>query len=147
LPQRELYIRWLQLNVLLPAIQFSFPPWLYKDEQVVRIAHKCLEIREHYHSVLLSTAKECVEYGTPMIRPLWFSDPYDANAQLCDNEYMLGNNLLIAPVLEENMTELNIYLPQGKWKCIHTEKIYEGQESHVYPVTIEDIPIFERCDE
>ncbi|CAF1086019.1 unnamed protein product [Adineta steineri] len=144
LPQRELYIRWLQLNVLLPAIQFSFPPWLYNDEQVIRIAHKCLEIREHYRSILLSTAEECVQYGTPMIRPLWFSDPYDMKAQICDNEYMLGNNLLIAPVLEENITELKIYLPQGKWQCIHTQQIYDGQQTHTYPVTIEDIPIFER---
>ncbi|CAF1009773.1 unnamed protein product [Rotaria sordida] len=145
LPQRELYIRWLQLNVLLPAIQFSFPPWLYNDEQVVRIAHKCLKIRERFRSVLLSTAKECVQYGTPMIRPLWFYDPYDINAQICDNEYMLGNNLLVAPVLEENINELKIYLPQGTWKCIHTEQIYEGNQSYSYPVTIEDIPIFERC--
>jgi alpha-glucosidase (family GH31 glycosyl hydrolase) len=80
-----------------------------------------------------------------MIRPLWFFDPYDINAQICDNEYMLGNNLLIAPVLEENVTQLKIYLPQGQWKCIHTEQIYDGQRSHSYPVTIEDIPIFERC--
>jgi alpha-glucosidase (family GH31 glycosyl hydrolase) len=133
------------LNVLLPAIQFSFPPWLYNDEQIVRIAHKCLEIRERFCSILLSTAQECVQYGTPMIRPLWFSDPYDKEAQLCDREYMLGHDLLIAPVLEENVTELNIYLPQGQWKCIHTEQIYDGQQSFSYPVTIEDIPIFERC--
>jgi len=80
-----------------------------------------------------------------MIRPLWFFDPYDIEAQLCDNEYMLGNNLLIAPVLEENVTELKIYLPQGKWKCIHTERIYDGHQSYTYPVTIEDIPIFQQC--
>lgn len=145
LPQRELFIRWLQLNVLLPAIQFSFPPWLYNDEQVIRIAHKCLEIRDRYRSVLISTAEESVKYGTPMIRPLWFSDPYDHNSQICDSEYMLGNNLLIAPVLREHVNKLNIYLPQGNWRCIHTEKVYEGNESYSYPVTIEDIPIFERC--
>jgi alpha-D-xyloside xylohydrolase len=80
-----------------------------------------------------------------MIRPLWFFDPYDIEAQLCDNEYMLGNNLLIAPVLEENVKELKIYLPQGKWKCIHTERIYDGHQSYTYPVTIEDIPIFQQC--
>ncbi|CAM4741561.1 unnamed protein product [Rotaria magnacalcarata] len=145
LPERELYIRWLQLNVLLPAIQFSFPPWLYNDEQVIRIAYKCLEIRERYRSILLSTAEECVQYGTPMIRPLWFCDPYDANSLTCENEYMLGNNLLIAPVLEENANELNIYLPQGKWKCIRDERVYEGNQSYLFPVTIEDIPVFERC--
>jgi len=80
-----------------------------------------------------------------MIRPLWFFDPYDIEAQLCDSEYMLGNNLLIAPVLEENVKELKIYLPQGKWKCIHTERIYDGHQSYTYPVTIEDIPIFQQC--
>jgi alpha-glucosidase (family GH31 glycosyl hydrolase) len=80
-----------------------------------------------------------------MIRPLWFFDPYDMNAQTCDNEYMLGDNLLITPVLEENVTELKIYLPKGQWKCVHTGHIYDGNQSFSYPVTIEDIPIFERC--
>lgn len=140
-----MYIRWLQLNVLLPAIYFAFPPWVYEDEQVIRIARKCLEIRENYRAVLLNTAQECVEYGMPMIRPLWFSDPYDIKAQLCDNQYMLGHDLLIAPVLEENITELNIYFPEGRWQCTRTKHIYDGQQAHTYPVTIEDIPIFERC--
>ena len=58
---------------------------------------------------------------------------------------MLGNNLLIAPVLEDNVNEISIYLPQGQWKCIHNEQIYQGCQSYLYPVTIEDIPIFERC--
>jgi alpha-D-xyloside xylohydrolase len=79
-----------------------------------------------------------------MIRPLWFVDPYDMEAQICDNEYMLGNNVLIAPVLEENVKEFKIYLPEGKWKCIHTEQMYDGHQSHIHPVTIEDIPIFVR---
>ena len=80
-----------------------------------------------------------------MIRPLWFADPYDREAQRCDSEYMLGHDLLIAPVLEENVKELNIYFPQGQWKCIRTEQVYEGQQAVSYPVTIEDIPIFQRC--
>ena len=60
---------------------------------------------------------------------------------------MLGNNLLVVPVLEENVKEIKIYLPQGKWKSIDTDKIYEGNQSFSYPVTIEDIPIFERCQD
>jgi myogenesis-regulating glycosidase len=145
LPQRELFIRWLQLNVLLPAIQFSFPPWLYKDEQVVRIARHCLDIRERFRSILLSTAQECIDFGLPMIRPLWFLNPHDIHALLCDSQYMLGNDLLVAPVLDENLHELKIYFPAGQWKSIHNEQIFDGQQSYVYPVTIEDIPIFERC--
>jgi myogenesis-regulating glycosidase len=144
LPQRELYIRWLQLNVLLPAIQFSFPPWLYNDEQVVRIAEKCLAIRQRFGAVLIATAEECVTSGLPIIRPLWFADPYDLHAQLCDDEYLLGNDLLVAPVLSENVLERNIYLPKGQWKCIESGKVFDGAQSYKYPVTIEDIPIFQR---
>ena len=57
---------------------------------------------------------------------------------------MLGDNLLIASVLEENVKEITIYFPQGTWKCIDNEQIYEGNQSYSYPVTIEDIPVFER---
>ena len=145
LPEQELYIRWLQLNILLPAIQFSFPPWLYKDEQVIRIARHCLNIRHQFRSNLVAAAQQSVANGIPMIRPLWFVDPHDIYAQLCDTEYMLGDDLLVAPVLDEGVRNWRIYLPQGHWKLISNEHIYEGTQFHVLPVTIEDIPIFERC--
>ncbi|CAF0749887.1 unnamed protein product [Didymodactylos carnosus] len=142
-PDRQLFIRWMQVNVLLPGIQFSFPPWAYDDE-VIQIAHKCLRIRMKYKNELIQMANECVEYGYPMIRPLWFVDSYDSVAQQIDKEYLLGNNILVAPVLEKDVNEIDIYFPHGQWKDIQTEKVYDGRQSYSYRVKIDDIPIFER---
>lgn len=118
---------------------------MYEDEQVVRIAQRCLDIRERFRAVLLAAAEESVENGSPMVRPLWFHEPYNINAQLCDSQYMLGSKLMVAPVLDDNVQQWKIYFPEGQWKCIHTDQIFEGHQSHTLPVTIEDIPIFERC--
>lgn len=133
------------MNVLLPAIQFSFPPWLYDDEQVVRIARHCLDIRHRFKAKLLAAAQQTIVTGEPMIRPLWFADPHNIHAQLCDSEYLLGDDILVAPVLEENAAQVSIYFPQGQWKSIGDDQIYQGAQFKDFRVSIEDIPIFERC--
>ena len=63
LPERELYIRWLQLNTFLPSMQFSIPPWEY-DIQVLELTHRLLNIRKEYVvPLLLQLAEESVQTG------------------------------------------------------------------------------------
>ena len=63
LPDRELYIRWLQVSAYLPAMQFSFLPWQY-DAEVVRIARKYVTVHEEVVTPLvLEAAREAVKFG------------------------------------------------------------------------------------
>ena len=67
LPDRELYIRWVQLSAYLPSMQFSIAPWQY-DEEVVEIARKAVEI---HHSVVtpivIEAAKKAVTHGESLL--------------------------------------------------------------------------------
>ncbi|CAN0104997.1 unnamed protein product [Lampetra fluviatilis] len=151
-PDRELYIRWLELSAFMPAMQFSVPPWLY-DEEVVAIARKFTALREEVVApVVMAVARAAVQAGgtaaaaaasssndnndvggrgttsssksspmsfsppTPMIvRPVWWAAPRDRTALRLDSEFLLGDAMLVAPVLEAGARARDVYLPAGTW--------------------------------
>ena len=114
LPDRELYVRWLEANALMPAIQLSIPPWHY-DQEVVQIAHNMLQIRERYADLIVRLAHESTRSGSPIVRPLWWLAPTDEVAQTIDNEFLLGDSLLVAPVVVRGVTSRLIYFPPGRY--------------------------------
>eukprot|EP00062_Callorhinchus_milii_P012189 gi/632958960/ref/XP_007895345.1/ PREDICTED: uncharacterized family 31 glucosidase KIAA1161 homolog [Callorhinchus milii] len=116
LPDRELYIRWLELSAFLPAMQFSVPPWLY-DSEVLAIANKFTCLRESLVApLLLQLAEEATQTGSPIIRPLWWLAPSDPQAQSADTQFLIGDSLMVAPVVEKGTKIRDVYLPSGKWQ-------------------------------
>ncbi|XP_043543429.1 myogenesis-regulating glycosidase [Chiloscyllium plagiosum] len=119
IPDRELYIRWLELSAFLPAMQFSIPPWLY-DEEVLKIAHKFTQLRESLvMPLMLRLAEETTKTGNPIIRPLWWIAPNDKVAQKVDTQFLIGDYLMVAPILEKGKEARDIYLPDGKWQSFN----------------------------
>ncbi|XP_070532691.1 myogenesis-regulating glycosidase-like [Ptychodera flava] len=114
-PERELFIRWMQLTAYLPSMQFSLSPWQYDDE-VVEIALKMVQVHEDIVTpIVLKAAREATVSGTPIIRPLWWTSPKDEVALTTDSEYLVGDDLLVAPILEGASRSRDIYLPKGRW--------------------------------
>ncbi|XP_067659628.1 myogenesis-regulating glycosidase-like [Haliotis asinina] len=143
-PERELFIRWLEVNTFLPAVQFSIAPWIYDDE-VVTIAKAQMKMREKYTDTIISLAKESVKTGSPIIRPLWWISPEDDIALTTDSEFLLGDDLLVAPVLEKGANCRDIYLPGGLWVDQITGDKKQGPTwLKDYPAKIEDLPHFKR---
>ncbi|RUS76714.1 hypothetical protein EGW08_015517 [Elysia chlorotica] len=117
LPERELYIRWLQVTLFMPTLQFSVAPWDYEEfPDTTSIVKDLLTLREKYVADILDLVKHASATGEPMVRPLWWTDPLDQEALKCESQFLLGNNLLVAPVLEQGQRKRDIYLPQGLWK-------------------------------
>lgn len=144
IPDRELYIRWLEANIFLPAIQFSLAPFDY-DEEVLNITKKMLETRDRYMSHILNLAHHATETGDPIIRPLWWIAPEDPEALSSDSQFLLGDNIMVAPVLEKGAKHRNIYLPEGKWKDIQRGKIFEGSQwLYDYDAPLNFLPFFKR---
>ncbi|GIY24071.1 myogenesis-regulating glycosidase [Caerostris extrusa] len=125
LPDRELYIRWIQATVFLPVIQFSIAPWDYDDE-VVSIAKKMVLLHEKYSNYLLRAAMEATATGNPIIRPLWWIAPDDVDALRTDSQFLVGDGILVAPVLAKGKKKRNIYLPEGKWTDVQRGKNPRG---------------------
>ncbi|XP_054716475.1 myogenesis-regulating glycosidase-like [Uloborus diversus] len=144
LPDPELYIRWLEANVFLPGIQFSIPPWDY-DEQIVKIALKMVNLRQTYSHYILDIARESVRTGEPIIRPLWWLAPTDNDALNIDTQFLVGDGILVAPVLQKGQQKRDIYLPEGKWLDIQRNKVYEGSFwLYDYAAPLNYLPFFIR---
>jgi alpha-glucosidase (family GH31 glycosyl hydrolase) len=83
-PSRELYIRWLQANVFMPSLQFSYVPWMY-DQEVVNHARDMATLHDSYSATIIQLANEATTNGEPINRPIWWLDPTDQTALATDS--------------------------------------------------------------
>ena len=84
----------------MPALQISFVPWGY-DSAVVAHALSLTRLHEDHAPTILALAQQATEDGSPINRPLWWIDPTDQEALGVEDQFLLGNDILVAPVLEE----------------------------------------------
>lgn len=115
LPERELFIRWMALTALMPAMQFSVPPWHY-DGATVAAARRMCALHERYAGKMAALAEEATRTGAPIVRPLWWLAPLDETAQTIDSQFLLGADLLVAPVVWHGALARDVYLPAGRWR-------------------------------
>lgn len=93
----------------------------FMDE--IRYWHK---LHEQLRPYLWKCAQDCVRNSKPLMRPLVYEWPDDENAIRCEDEYLLGDDILVAPLLNENAVSRNVYLPDGLWKDFFTGAECQG---------------------
>lgn len=142
---RELFIRWLQANALMPVIQFSAAPWDF-DQQTVEICKKFTALHFKYSKLILGLMQQSVDTGAPLNAPIWWVDPQNAVAHKINDEYLLGEDILVAPVMKRGARKRNIYLPQGYWReQNHKRRVYKGRRwLRGYPADLATLPHFTR---
>lgn len=96
----------------------------FMDE--IRYWHK---LHEKLRPYLWETAQKCVRESKPMMRPLVYEWPADKMAIHCQDEYLLGDDLLVAPLLEENAVSRRVYLPEGTWFDFFDGKAHQGGQT------------------
>ncbi|XP_014673933.1 PREDICTED: uncharacterized protein LOC106814153 [Priapulus caudatus] len=146
-PDAELYLRWLQAAACLPALQLALPPWTY-SEAVEEAAYKALRFREE---VVLPRVLASLEGAArdlrAVARPLWWDAPRDEAAQVVDSEFLVGDDLLVAPVVTSGAPAIrDIYLPAGRWRdgLAGGSTISGPTWLRRYSVPLESIPHFTR---
>ncbi|XP_028399225.1 myogenesis-regulating glycosidase-like [Dendronephthya gigantea] len=114
---KELYIRWMQVSMFLPSVQFDRAPWDIGFNQSSQIIKNLFKKRKDLSPVIMDAFKNVTLTGAPIIRPLWWVAPTDPDALKNDSQFMLGDTYLVAPVLESKKTTMSVYLPAGCWKA------------------------------
>lgn len=108
-PSQELYIRWMQFGTFTPIMQFHGitprEPWHFGDK-AIEIAQKYFRIRENLRPYIKAMATRVYSHGTPIMRPLAWEWPDEKDAWTCDDQYMFGEYLLIAPILQPSLREI-----------------------------------------
>ncbi|KAF7989492.1 hypothetical protein HCN44_008166 [Aphidius gifuensis] len=125
LPDKDLFIRWLQANVFMPALQYSFVPWDY-DNETIQICKTYTDLHAEITPLIIEAMQLAVETGAPVNPPIWWVDPTDQQAHKINDEFLLGEKVLIAPVIESNSVERDIYLPKGIWMDANTNENITG---------------------
>jgi alpha-glucosidase len=150
-PSAELFTRWLQLGVFHPFMRthttFGTPdqePWSY-GPRFEAINRRAIELRYELLPQIYQVMREASETGVPAMRPLFLEFPEDPQTWGIQDQFLLGRDLLVAPVLREALTQRGVYLPAGDWYDYWTGRPLKGGRWTNVPVTLESIPIYVRA--
>ncbi len=117
----ELLLRWYQYGALTPFCrnhnhqgQNDQYPWVLGDAAEA-ICRRAVELRYRLMPYLYAAFVEASQTGAPVQRPLVFDDQDDLSVRTIDDQFLLGRDLLVAPVYREGQTARTVYLPMGAW--------------------------------
>ena len=125
-PPVELFIRWVQLNTFLPVMQFSIAPWRYDNGTT---EHVRALTQLHYSLDFQKYAGETIDTGFPIIRPLWWRavESNDNKTWTVFDQFFLGDDYMVAPVLSEAKHAREVYFPLGSdYSVVDTEMSAES---------------------
>ncbi|WP_112468584.1 glycoside hydrolase family 31 protein [Streptomyces triticisoli] len=150
-PSPELYVRWFQLGSYLPLFRTHAGLWAGRREpwefgpEVLRHARVALVERRRLLPYFVTLAHLARRTGAPYVRPLWWGTPEDRALRDCEDAFLLGDSLLVAPVLEPGASRRAVRLPRGRWYDTVTERAYEGPGQVLVDAPLSRIPVFARA--
>jgi alpha 1,3-glucosidase len=158
-PTKELYIRWHQAAAsFYPFYRChahldskNREPWTF-DPETTMLVRQAISLRymllPYWYTQFALYAIE----GLPIIRPMWFDhmliDPSTFNnvelSTILERQIMIGDRVLVRPVVEEGVSSVSIYLPDATswWYTLNGSHVYQGGQTVDYSVTIATVPVF-----
>ena len=147
---RELFIRWAQWSALSPMFRVhgsvasgTHTPWSY-DAETLRIYKRLAALHERAEPLIMRLWRKAHATGMPIARPLWLQYPGDPRAAEQDQEWMLGSDVLVAPVVEEGARSRRVYFPRGCWRARDGRRL-GGPASLRIATPLGRLPWFRRC--
>jgi alpha-glucosidase (family GH31 glycosyl hydrolase) len=137
---QESVVRSAQCHALMPMMQFSVAPWRVLDEKHQNAVKKAVAVREKYKEYIYNLALIAAKTGEPMLKSLEFNYPNQGYATITD-QFLLGDKMLVAPVLAKGATTRTVVLPQGKWKSFDGQE-FVGPKTITVKVGLDDLPYF-----
>jgi alpha-D-xyloside xylohydrolase len=115
-------------------------------EEMYGIFQKYMAIREKMRPYIAQLMRDAHEKGHPVMRPLFFDFPDDEAAWWCEDAYMFGPDVLVAPIMKKEQRSRQVYLPAGtEWKDAWTGEKYAGSEMVTVDAPLDRIPVFVRA--
>ncbi|MET8412300.1 TIM-barrel domain-containing protein [Streptomyces sp. NPDC005195] len=150
-PSPELYLRWFQLGAYLPLFRTHASvragrrePWEFGAD-VLEHARVALVERRRLLPYFVTLAHLAARTGAPYVRPVWWGAPEDRALRDCEDTFLLGDCLLVAPVLDHGADRRAVQLPRGRWYDTVTEEAYEGPAQVLLDAPLSRIPVLARA--
>lgn len=148
---QELIVRWFQFGLFSPIMRLHGSRLRPKDhvyrhpgiiepsggdneiwrfgEDNYSIIKNLIELREKLKPYIIAHMDMASNTGKPLMRPMFFEYPKDAICYTLEDQYMFGEDILFAPIVEQGQTEREVYLPKGKWVRAFTQEKYNGPQT------------------
>jgi len=111
----ELIVRSAQVSTLMPMMQFSVAPWRVLSNGHLAICKNMANLHYKLGNEIYELAKECAVSGEPMVRNLEYEYPGKGYEEIKD-QFLLGNKIMVAPVVEKSQRSREVVFPEGKWQ-------------------------------
>jgi len=129
---QNLYRRWLAFGALCPQSRCHgappTEPWEY-GEEFTNEFRRIVELRYRLMPYIYAQARLASQNGHPMLRTLFFEYPEDPTSWTIEDQYLLGTDFLVAPLMEDRPVR-NVYVPPGLWTDYQTGETYAGERWH-----------------
>ncbi|MEO0564461.1 MAG: TIM-barrel domain-containing protein, partial [Chloroflexota bacterium] len=144
----ELLTRWTQAGALMPFFRnhsaidtIAQEPWVF-GQPYLDYVREAIELRYRLMPYIYTQAAIASEYGYPLVRPVFTTDTRRVESRLIDNCYMLGDAVLVTPVLQEGARQRTLHLPRGLWFDYWTQTQVIGGRSVTVDAPLGHLPLF-----
>ncbi|GHI00023.1 glycoside hydrolase family 31 protein [Neobacillus kokaensis] len=112
---QELFVRYAQCSALFPMMQFSAAPWRVLDDEHFGYCLEAAKLHERFGNDILQIAESAALTGEPIIRHMAYMFPEEGFEKVND-QFMLGDDILVAPVVTKGTTQRFVHFPTGAWQ-------------------------------
>ncbi len=148
-PTPELFARWVQLGAFFPLFRIHSAdatprqePWSF-GPQVEAIVKQAVELRYRLLPYFYTVFWQASQTGLPIVRPMLLDFQHDMHTHSLDDQFMVGESLLVAPILARGVTQRRVYLPNTcNWVNYHTGNFLTGGQTISVNAPLEHTPIF-----
>jgi alpha-glucosidase len=139
---QELIVRSAFCHALMPMMQFSVAPWRVLDAEHLAAVKQATALRAKYVPTILKLARQSAQTGEPIVRSLEYVFPHQGFAGVKD-QFLLGDDILVAPALEKGVKERKVQLPQGTWRDAKGNR-HAGPATITASAALDELPVFTR---
>ncbi|MEO1012459.1 MAG: glycoside hydrolase family 31 protein [Bacteroidota bacterium] len=139
---QDLIVRSAQTHALMPMMQFSVSPWRILDTEHQEAVKKAVALRKAFTPTIMEWVHKASETGAPIVRNMEYAFPGEGFEKNTD-QFMLGDNILVAPVLTKGAVKRWVQLPKGRWEDQNGKKFRGGRKVEV-DAPLDVLPYFKK---
>lgn len=141
IPDHELFLRMAQVSSLFPMMQFSWAPWRVLNDEEMEIILESARLHERMMPEIMAILEQSATSGEPVLRHMEYEFPHCGYEHIAD-QFMLGSDILVCPVITKGTREKDVVFPEGKWQD-DEGNVYE-KGTHTVKTPLEKLRYFRR---
>lgn len=136
----ELIVRSAQVHALMPMMQFSVAPWRILSKENNQICLDMANLHVELGEQFLHFAESAAKSGEPIVKPMAMAFP-NGGYELVKDQFVLGNTIIVAPIVKKGARSRTVLLPAGEWKA-DDGKVYKGGKEIMVSAPLARLPYF-----